>query len=301
MSFGISKVTVGTPVVTNGTVTFPYPTGTTGGQFAAFGHKLWVDKFQRMLVAPADFTVSFGASNITVTYKGATTIPANAQMNAQFNIEGRDANSLRSFNNSTNKRISARNVLEALLGSPVAGVTNGFVASQNLTSAGVFSVDVTAAGALAAASLKGVTDVPRNVVAAWTGAAVLTVTGLDEYNKVVKESSASGTSFAGKKAFAKVTNIEVSANVTGLTVGTGNVLGLPVFLPAVADVLKEIQDGAVATAGTIVAGVTTPATATTGDVRGTYTPNATPDGVKAFKLIFATGEDRYAGVSQYAG
>ena len=47
--------------------------------------------------------------------------------------------------------------------------------------------------------------------------------------------------------------------------------------------------GAAPTAGTIVAGVTTAggSTATTGDVRGTYDPNAACDGSKVFELILA--------------
>jgi hypothetical protein len=71
-----------------------------------------------------------------------------------------------------------------------------------------------------------------------------------------------------------------------------------VFLPQVGAVLGELQDGAKATAGTIVAGVSSVATATTGDVRGTYTPNATPDASKAFQLIVALADPFDMGVSQ---
>jgi hypothetical protein len=57
------------------------------------------------------------------------------------------------------------------------------------------------------------------------------------------ESSASGTSFTGKKAFATVTKVKVSADVTALTVGTGNVLGLPDLLPEAALVVIKRTAG----------------------------------------------------------
>lgn len=91
-----------------------------------------------------------------------------------------------------------------------------------------------------------------------------------------------------------------SSSITLATVGTNNVLGLPTFLPGTGFVLRELQDDAAPTAGTIVAGVTTAggSTATTGDVRGTYTPNATPDGAKRFALICALLEPEFLGMAQ---
>jgi len=423
--FKTSETTVGSAVATSGTITFSYPANTSAGSFAAYGHKIWVDKFQRLLASPSDFTVSFGASNITVTYLGSTTIPVGARCNAQFNIEGGDDGELPTdVDESEVKRTSLSTVATVNLGSPDTADANGYVESQDLTSAGVFSVNSTAAAAIAAAALAGTADVPRNVVAAWTGTAVLTVTGTDEYGNTIVESSASGTSFTGAKAFKTVTGISSSANITSLTVGTGNVLGLPFFIGDAGDVLQELEDNALigktagrvfiqdhmleaavnagtsleltspvngtikklttvargtittggaitvevnttavdglsvtvadassagdvdsdtpteghaSTAvsvgdrieiipasafnasadifvileievaagdqleGTLVAGVSAAATATTGDVRGTYTPATTPDGATAFDLIVATPDVKYLGVAQYAG
>lgn len=231
MTFKLSETVVSGAVATSGTITFSYPEGTSAGTFAAYGHKLWVDKFQTELLSPSDFTVSFGASNITVTYLGSTTIPVGARCNASFNVEGNDSNDLiLSLSDSEVKHTVLGNLVKVSLGSPDVADPNGYVESQDLTSAGVFSVNTTAAAALAAATLGGSADVARNVVASWTGTAVLTVTGTDDYGNVIVESSGSGTSFTGTKAFKTVTNIEVSANVTSLTVGTGDVLGLPFFL-----------------------------------------------------------------------
>jgi hypothetical protein len=127
------------------------------------------------------------------------------------------------------------------------------------------------------------------------------VTGTDEYGNVLVESSASGTSLTGNKAFKTITGISVSADVTGLTVGTGTKLGLPAFLADTVDVLREILDGAAATAGTIVAGVIATATATTGDVRGTYTPNSAPNGTRVYELIAALRNPAFKGAAQFAG
>ena len=163
------------------------------------------------------------------------------------------------------------------LGSPATADADGYCASQNLTAAGVASVNTTAAGAIAAAALAGISATPRNVVAAWTGTAVLTITGTDEFGVAMSEASGSGTSFTGKKAFKTVTNIAVSANVTSLTVGNGQVLGLPYKLTDLADIIQCVFNGVIdATPGGVVA-VTTTATTTTGDVRGSVAP-ATLDG-----------------------
>ena len=294
MSFKIVKTSAGSAVATNGTITFSYPAGTNAGSFAAFGHKLWVDKFQRLLASPADFTVSFGASNITVTYKGSTTIPAGAALDAQFNQLGEDAGTPE-----VSPKIEGVQPLLTVklgLGAPITADADGVCASQAGTAATAMTID----GALASGGV-ATFDVPRNVVAAWTNTATLTVTGTDVYGNVVKETSGSGTSMAGKKAFKTITSVVPSANITGATVGTGDVFGLPVFLPGTAYILKELQDGAAATAGTAVAGVSSAATATTGDVRGTYDPNAAADGAKVFELIVALGDPDYKGVAQFAG
>lgn len=293
MSFKKVETTAGSAVATSGTVTFSYPTNTNAGSFAAFGHKLWVDKFQRLLASPTDFTVAFGASNITVTYLGSTSIPAGARLAAQFNQLGEDdgvpeiAPKIDGVSELATVRVG--------LGAPITADDDGVCASQ----AGTASTAMTINGALTSGGV-ATFDVPRNVVGAWTNTATLTVTGTDVYGNVVKETSGSGTSMAGKKAFKTITSVVPSANITGATVGTGDVLGLPVFLPGTAYILKELQDGAAATAGTTVAGVSTAATATTGDVRGTYDPNAACDGAKVFDLIIALGDPDYKGVTQFS-
>lgn len=189
-------------------------------------------------------------------------------------------------------------------GAIVTADADGYCASQDLTAAGVFSVDVTAAAALAAAALAGTADVPRNVVAAWTGTAVITITGTDAYGQTVVESSGSGTSLTGKKAFKTVTGIAVSGNVTGLTVGTGVVIGLPVRIDNL-DQLYVNMDGASTTSTTVAAVDTDPATATTGDVRGTFISGTAPNSARRFSVLICqpdtSTKELAFGVSQFAG
>jgi hypothetical protein len=196
------------------------------------------------------------------------------------------------------KRATKTPVVTISLGAPDVADVDGVCASQSGTAATAMTI----AGALASGGV-ATFDVPRNVVAAWTGTAVLTVTGTDEYGNTVVESSGSGTSMAGKKAFKTVTSVVPSANITSATVGTGDVLGLPVFLPATGLVLAELADGAAATAGTLVAGDKTAggSTATTGDVRGTYDPNAAADGATFFHLVVALPDPTELGIAQFAG
>lgn len=293
MSFKTAKVTLAAAVAQNGTITVNYPAGTNSGSYTGgYLHRAFAEGLQANLVAPADFTVSFGTSNITVTYKGLTSIPANTAVLFQFDILGRDRANVATQNLAVLRTSGQMYVRVANLGAPVAGAANSISTSQAITAASL-------TGALLNGTTAGVLDVPRNVVAAWTGTAIMTVVGKDEYGKTVTESSASGTSFTGKKAFASITSVKVSADVTAATVGTGNVLGLPVVLPEAALVLKELQDGAAPTAGTIVGAVTSTATALTGDVRGTYTPNATPDGAKSFQLVLLINDPTDLGVTQF--
>lgn len=294
MSFKKAEVTVSAAVAASGTITVAYPTGTDSGSFTGtYAHKMWVAGHQKMYESPAGFTVSFGASNITVTYLGSTSIPANTRVSFQFDTLGSDDGEVKT-RLGTSKRTAVMTPVLIQLGAPDVADADGVCASQSITAAGVID------GALASGGV-ATFDQPRNVVAAWTTTAVMTITGTDEYGNVVKESSASGTSLAGKKAFKTITAVAVSTAVTSATVGSGDVLGLPIALPQKALVVREIEDGAAATAGTLLGAVRTAATATTGDVRGTYDPNSACDGAKSFQLLAYVPDPTDQGVAQFAG
>lgn len=281
--------------VANGaTFNVSYPSGTNKGTFTgAFQHGFSINgqnlrHYDQFLAAP-------GASNIVVTNRSGSTWPAGQAFVLMLEVPGpRD---VRDENGKTPiLRANSLRVVQVNLGAPIAADADGICASQ----AGTANTAMSLNGALLSGG-KMVLDVPRNVVAAWTGTAVLTVTGKDEYGNTMVESSASGTSFTGKKAFKEITSVVPSANITAATVGTGDVLGLPLFVGSSGQLLKELEDGAAAVAGTLVVADTAKATATTGDVRGTYDPNSAADGSKSFQLWLGLSDPAYRGPSQFAG
>lgn len=240
MAFDVISHTLSAAVASAGTFTVSYPTDRSAGDYTgAHGHKLIA--IGAVFSAPNDFTLTFNAGDITVTYNGSTTLPSGAAVRLQVDRLGVDDREPEKVVLPFNMARSNLHVID--LGSPDTADPNGYVESQDLTAAGVFSVNTTAAAALAAAALNGTADVPRNVVASWTGTAVLTVTGTDVDGNTLVESSASGTTLTGKKAFKTVTGISTSANITSLTVGTGDVLGLPVYVPDASYILAELEDG----------------------------------------------------------
>lgn len=286
--------TLGASVADAGTFTVDYPDGTSRGNFSlGTGHKLSIN--QNILSTPADIGLSFGATAVTVTNRTGGALAAGSKYIFEFDGVG-------SQNPVVVDGVEAYTPLSRVLlnlGSPIAADADGICASQAITAAAGGTIN----GALASGGAADLGCTGRNVVAAWTTAAVMTVTGTDIYGDALVESSASGTSFTGKKAFKTVTAVSVSTDVTGATVGTGDVLGLPVRVPAAANVSREMEDGATATAGTFVAGLAlnTESTATTADVRGTYDPNSACDGSKAFALIVDLLDPAFTGNPQYAG
>lgn len=235
--FKIAEVTLSAAVATNGTFTVSYPAGTTAGSYTG-GHEHVMFALGAKRVAPDDFTVSFGASNITVTHKGSTTLPVGTRIRIQFEMFGADSSDVEKVTLPAAMRKAPLTYVD--LGAPATADADGVAASQTVTGAGTAFV---LNGALVSNGV-AVFDVPRNVVAAWTNTAVLTITGTDADGNTVVEQSASGTSHTGVKAFKTVTSVKTSATVTSATVGSGNVLGLPRFVPDASWVVGELMDGA---------------------------------------------------------
>lgn len=293
-AFSVIEYYLANDVAGSGTFTVNYPTGADSSTFeGGWAHKLNVNG--ATLAAPGEFTLTFGASNITVTL--ASTVSISGGVTVYLEVDERGIKKIAAPDADIFAKTVPAEIRIVNLGAPDTADADGAVASQACTAVSGLATGIN--GALASDGV-ATFDVPRNVVAAWTGTAVLTVTGTDEYGAVVVESSASGTSLAGKKALKTVTGVSTSADITGLTVGTGDVLGLPFVVEGAGLVLSEMEDGAKATAGTVVPAVVTAATATTGDVRGTYDPNSAANGARTFELaVMVTNESK--GVPQFAG
>lgn len=138
-------------------------------------------------------------------------------------------------------------------------------------------------------------DYCRNVTIVTSNAGnttqTITVTGTDFYGQAQTEAlTANGTTtVSGKKGFLTITNVAVSAALTGnLSVGNADVFGLPYKVTDAGYLLRTGWAGAVAdNAGTFVAADTTTPSATTGDVRGTFSPTTAANGSR--RLVLAIG------------
>lgn len=203
----------------------------------------------------------------------------------------------------------ASNLVVIDLGMPAVEDPNGLVESVS-QGAGTLAMD----GAIADANLDAdgnvVLDVPRCLVYDSGGAdtSVIIVTGYDQYGKLMIESKTlNGTSVvAGTKAFKKIRSITNSSTISnGAFIGTGKRLGLP-YAPVPGGFVRGRAGEDTSDSGTYVAPVRTdPATATTGDVRGTYEPAATLDAATRITVVVAMKNgpqqaDAF-GVEQYDG
>lgn len=301
MSFYTLTVAVSSAIANAATITFNYPTGIDAGHFrGSRGNRLFV----RDTMGWFDVVPTFGASTVTVANPGAT-IPAGGIVTLQANVPGSNAVTGLDLTSPAVGPVSVYgNLTRVSFGAVDAASATAVCAAQAISGT---NVAATINGASATGGV-ATFDVARSLVMVSTNAGdtaqVVTVTGTDMYGRTLREArTLNGTTVvAFQKAFRTVTAVSVSATMTGnLTVGNGNVLGLPMFIPDAACILMHIQDGATATAGTIVAGATATATASTGDVRGTWTPNGTPNGTIQFALNIMAPDVNDRGNAQFAG
>ncbi len=125
-------------------------------------------------------------------------------------------------------------------------------------------------------------DVPRAIEYVSGGndtGVTFTARGYDYYGQPQTETTTggSGATVTGLKTWQSITGITQSGTVsTTLTIGTTDIFGLPYAISDSGYVASVKWNETLASdAGTlVVADATTPATATTGDVRGTYKPSA---------------------------
>ena len=141
-----------------------------------------------------------------------------------------------------------------------------------------------------------VLDVPRCVTVKATGANTATylISGYDVYGQPMSQliAAPSTSTVATTKAFktvTSVTNANATAGTNGLEVGFNDKFGLPV---RVADIgyVQSVKWAATlaADAGTLVAAdATSPATTSTTDVRGCYTPSSAANGSRRLVMTIA--------------
>lgn len=300
-------------VPNGGTITVSYPTGTTRGDFV-LGMRHRLSAIGKVFSCPESITVSLGATTATITYNGATTIPAGAPFTVELdrNTSNNPIGTMPYAADSHVKPGLTTFVFPTTsayvnLGTPTTAAATAVCAAQAVAGAGSATINGTKASS-GAASLGAPTGRNVNVVSSSAGdtTQVVTVIGTDMYGNGMRENiTLNGTTTVqGKKAFSTVTAVSVSAAMAGnLSVGDGTILGIPVYLSNATFIVREIQDGATATSGTVVAGagITVPATATSADVRGTYTPNSAPDGTRAYGLLMEIPEIGFYGQPQYNG
>jgi hypothetical protein len=170
-------------------------------------------------------------------------------------------------------------------GAPLAAVANSIANAVSINAAGT-------------ADLSGVAALPelygRSITVVASGAATsnVTVNGWDYLGQPVSESFTlnGATPVVGNKCFKSFSNATFGATAgTTITIGTGAKLGLPFkTLRAV----YEIANGALVAAGTLQApSLVDPATTTTTDPRGAYTPTTTLNGVNIISGVFNMAND----------
>lgn len=292
MASRIVRTTLSAAVASGATITFAYPDGFDEGSFrGVIGHTLWARGLMTTFYFPAQFTIAFGAS-VVVTYNGSTPIPANTEVALELQLPGATAG------------INATGGARATLVQPFLV---DFGSPSTISTTVVLATTAVANGNLNTLAVPVVFDWPRAIQivssSASDTAVTVTVRGLDEYGARMQQTlTLNGTSAVlGTKAFKTILSYQASGAMVGnLSIGNTKVLGLPFFVPyAAGAVLKEIQDGANATAGTVVAGITAAPSGTNGDVRGTWTPNATLDGSIDLQLVLWTDNPANRGQTQF--
>jgi hypothetical protein len=170
---------------------------------------------------------------------------------------------------------------------PLVKQAAGLAAIQTLAGAGAFTLTA-GTGVTTTVDATGTTryvlDVPRTVsltVATTDQSGVnITIRGYDVYGQAMTQTLAgpNNTTVNTTKAFKSVISVTADAAVStnGISVGYGDTFGLP-FVVSDATFIASVKWNATLAqdAGTFTAAdATSPATASTGDVRGTYLPSS---------------------------
>lgn len=134
-------------------------------------------------------------------------------------------------------------------------------------------------------------DCPRAVAATLAAGGTpttITVTGYDQYGQRMSEAitTVASATTNGKKAFYQILSVTTSAaTTTAVTIGTTQLIGLPVRVTNGVYISHVGWDtGFAIDTGTLAVADTATATTTTGDVRGTFSPSSAPNGIRRLVL-----------------
>ena len=284
-----------TDLKSNTKVEIPYPDGVNEGSFfGAIDHTLGIES--RFFRSPKDFIVIPTAENLTIHWTANINIRAGALLHFQLQEQGGD------YYTDPKTGITVRGMVEA----KTFLVNLGSVKDRDPQHY-VHLIHIPAAGRLELTNSKP--DVPRNVVITSDSdesGRLFGIHGEDVYLRPMFEQikgTANGK-MNGKKAFAKLSKITTDGATRGnITIGTGNRLGLPSFVPGPGYIMAELINGTPVNGGMIVPGEMNVATATTGDRRGTYTPppSVNLNGRDSIQLFLILPNPGNAGTPDFVG
>jgi hypothetical protein len=297
-TFDTIKLMLTAAVTLGGTITVPFPAGRGKGDYLlGDSHKLVWPGY--IAVCPNDFTVAYTAGIITLTMASTATVPANTQLYLQMNYAGgRNASfdaqleTLSQIAETSPCVITPAPLVLVSLGSPVAASATAIAALQKPGRTTPFTLN---GGIAPNAQGVVVPDVVRNVSITSTddqSAIIIQFSGLDLTGLPQTENIHPGvnTTVYGAKTWLSISGaVPILGNLsTNVSLGFGKTFGLPINLAAPACVQAELVNGVVpGTAGAFTTMQVIAPSPASGDPRGTYTPNGTPNGATAYDILIA--------------
>ena len=297
MPHTVLNIITDSPIAPGSELAFDYPANKGRDQF--LGASMHTLSFEGMFYrAPKDFTVIFSEEKIRVYWRADRTIPPQRILTIQLDepLSG-------SFQDVRSGQIVPNLVRSQMfivdMGRPSAPRQEHFLHKANFAQMSKYNLDVDAP----LTPMRNVTITSHDDVDEGT---TMTVRGLDLYNRPMTEVISlknEGTS-VGKKCFRHVLEVEASRPTAApLSVGIGESLGFPVFMPGSGFVIRYFVNSRGLAGGVIIPGYEESLpTATTPDVRGCFTPpeDVAMDGKNHFQLLVSLFNASNIGLNEYA-
>ena len=264
MSQNVVQTRLASALAGSGTLTVSYPVNaaglpTTAGEYSFGGAHQIVTSANDVFLFGRHFDITFNAASFVINWRASSpTLPAGTVIFVGLSTRGANTNPFTITGPQQNQgAASAAIEMHVRLGAPATSSATAVLAAVAVSGATTIS---TLTGALAVNGIANM-DSPagRNVTAVSSNAGdttqTVTIRGYDYAgNKMTERLTLNGvTTVSGVKAFKQVTQLVVSATMTGtLSVGSGNVLGLPVYIPSSGLAYREVLNGALVSANTAI-------------------------------------------------